>query len=122
MELLNKRTASLVLIGALGLTAVGLEAAGPQPDTSITNNLKSNTAVEYFPDGTRLVHLNGTAVSNLHIHPSFADVYEACNGKDLVKDVIGYRSDLIKGGPTVSVNDPECATGKLTDPDLLAAK
>lgn len=120
MEILNKRNASLVLVAALGLSAIGMEAAST-PEPSITTNQDPKIGVEFYPDGTRMVHLGGIAISNLRTHSMFADVYEACAGKDLVKDVIGYRPDLTKGGPTVSVNDPACATGELTPSDFLSA-
>lgn len=120
MEFLNKRTASIILAGSLGFTAISLEIASAPESTNIVKQ-GSDINYKYYPDGSRIVYKGGLDAPKQGQYSSPTEVYEFCIGHDMVEDTIGYRADFTKG-PVLSVNDPACANVDLSNVNFTKTK
>ena len=75
---------------------------------------------KYFDDGTRLIKFSGQEVHSPDYGYTPNDIYEFCDGRDLVEETLTYvgGNGELPESLSRSVNHPACADGKLTPSDF----
>ena len=118
-----RRTKVVTLAVAMGL---GASACGggdsAEAQSSVRHESKPHSSglthdTQYYPDGTRILRFGGQRDVDGYATYIPTDVYEFCDGRDLVEVPIVYHLDNT-GLASRSPNHPACDDGKLTPADF----
>lgn len=128
-EILTKERAVIAtaLTLALGVTACGSsektkDSAKPPAQLQIAANSGVSVRKTTFANGTRLIRLTGAVDQHSNVGNYPVDIFEFCDGNDLVEETLNYEYGdypVIAGGSVSrSVDYTGCVDGKLTPSDF----
>ena len=117
-EHLKLKTASLGLVTLLGVSACAESSATARstPEAPKRNPGIAHS-VEYYADGSRVIHLRGNTLDGNEAMTFPLDIYQFCDGKDMVEQTLGERG-YASGAITRDINYPACTDGILTASDF----
>lgn len=125
-EFFTNRNIRLGVALAAGITALGLaspEATAADPKKHAPSKSEITVSTQYYSDGTRMLRYHGTATTENGAGYDFpSDVFEFCDGPDLVEQTLGTQN-FPAGSMNRISNYHGCVDdGKLTKRDFVLPK